>query len=166
MKSFFCLAIILASVSAQAIVPKPVNTIVNCCPGANNTMNPTLGTCASTRRLQAPVQAYCPDNLNRQPRRLAKASTKKADTKKADTKTTAAKKAATKNAKANRRLQGRLQAVVVKDFVAESCTNFNANSTRVSLRRNQAVEKKCPVTVNGWKCYANNTNKSCSNNTQ
>jgi len=135
-------------------------------------MNPTLGACPPTRRLQAPVPAYCPDNLNRHPRRLAEADTKKADTKKADTKDTATKKSThtkkkpSKKEWVERRLQGRLQAVVVKDFVAESCTNFNANSTRVSLRRNQAVEKKCPVTVNGWKCYANNTNKSCSNNTQ
>merc|ERR1712025_1104853 len=41
--------------------------------------------------------------------------------------------------------------------VAPNCTNFNAR------RRLQAVVTwKCPVNVEGWQCFTNNTNKKCA----
>merc|ERR1711912_85888 len=41
--------------------------------------------------------------------------------------------------------------------VAPACTNFNAR------RRLQAVVTyKCPVNIEGWQCFKNNTNKKCA----
>merc|ERR1712013_416739 len=59
----------------------------------------------------------------------------------------------------------RVQAVQTKEFVAETCTNFNGRRLAKS-RLLQAVVYKCPVSVNGWRCFKNNTNANCKNNTQ
>merc|ERR1712151_945503 len=41
--------------------------------------------------------------------------------------------------------------------IAPECTNFNAR------RRLQAVVKyKCPVNIEGYQCFKNNTNKKCA----
>ena len=55
----------------------------------------------------------------------------------------------------------RLQAVVVSHPAPQACTNFNARR-RLSVRRQQAVVVfKCPVNVEGYQCFKNNTNKKC-----
>merc|ERR1712151_1287908 len=52
--------------------------------------------------------------------------------------------------------QRRLQAIVKKEFKIEACVNYSARRLEaVVSRRNQALVYKCPVTVDGWRCFTN-----------
>ena len=51
----------------------------------------------------------------------------------------------------------RMQAIVHP--VASNCTNFNA---RRRLQAVVATTYKCPVNIEGYQCFKNNTNKKCA----
>ena len=137
MKAAFILAIVLAYVSTQ----RPV-TVVNCCASGNNIV-PTKGACPSKgRNLQAIVAPYC-----------------------------AAMLVDIADVLVSSRVSRRAQAVVpapVGQFNVHNCVDYyQRRNSRQLLRRAQAVVvKKCPVSVNGWRCFKNNTNAKCVDNTE
>merc|ERR1711907_860441 len=73
------------------------------------------------------------------------------------------------NCPSSRRLARRMQAIVPtnKEFTVENCENASSRRLEeVVIRRNQALTYKCPVSVNGWRCYTNDARVTCKNNIQ
>merc|ERR1712019_52730 len=62
----------------------------------------------------------------------------------------------------------RLQAIVPakKEFAIQACSNFSARRlAEVKVSRKQALVLKCPVTVDGWRCFTNDKHvTTCPNN--